>query len=222
MNTYFVIIPIFNEQKHIKKCLENIRKYWKNIIVVNDGSTDKTKEILHSFHSIHTIHLSKNYGKGYAMRVGAEAAWKLKADGIIFMDGDNQHNPIHIKTFVDALQKKKSDIIIGVRLLKTNIPLHRKLGNLVIAQIMKYLFNLTIPDIMCGFRAMTKKGYKRIAWKTNGYGVETEMLTILGRKKLSYQQVVVDTIYHDRYKGFSVGDGILILTKLLFWKMRSL
>jgi glycosyltransferase involved in cell wall biosynthesis len=143
------------------------------------------------------------------MLEGAKHAWKLKADGIIFMDGDNQHNPFHIAEFVKHL-KKGEDIIIGVRLLKTNIPLHRKMGNMLIAFIMKYLFSLDITDIMCGFRAFSKKGFRRIRWKAQHYDVETEMLP--------FHTLVVDTIYYDRYKGFSLKDGAKILLKLPYWK----
>lgn len=222
MEKYFVVIPVFNEEKHIKKCIDHVKKYWKHIIVVNDGSTDATKKILNSISSIHVLHLPKNQGKGQAMLEGAKYAWKQKAKGVVFMDGDNQHNPIHIQAFVKELRKTGSHIIIGIRLLRTNIPFHRKIGNLFIAGVMKHLFSLTIPDIMCGFRAMTKKGFSQIKWESKGYGVETEMLTIIGRKKIPYKQVVVDTIYHDRYKGFSVIDGVFILTKLLYWKLRKL
>lgn len=217
MNKYFVVIPVYNEQKHIERCLKQIQSCWRQIIVVDDGSTDRTPVILKRFRSVKVVTLSQNSGKGAAMLAGAKLAWKLKAKGVIFMDGDNQHNPKHIKEFIRILEKG-AHIVIGIRLLRTNIPTHRKLGNKLIAFAMQRMFYLKIPDIMCGFRAMTKKGFEQVKWSTSGYGVETEMLTKIGNKRLKYSTLVVDTIYHDRYKGFSMKDGIKILVKLPIWK----
>lgn len=221
MSKYFVVIPVFNEQRNIRRCLMNIKKHWKHIIVVNDGSTDNTASILQRFRSVHTLHLPSNQGKGSAMLAGAQYAWKKKAKGIIFMDGDNQHNPVHIKEFVRLLKQQKH-IVIGVRLLKTQIPMHRKIGNHIIAFIMKYMFSLSISDIMCGFRAVTRKGFRQLRWSSNGYGVETEMLTIIGKKKIPFHTLIVDTIYHDKYKGFSLKDGIKILLQLPYWKWKRI
>lgn len=220
MSTYFVVIPVFNEQRNIRRCIINIKKHWKHIIVVNDGSTDATATILKRFRSVHVLHLPTNQGKGSAMLAGAMYAWKKNAKGIIFMDGDNQHNPIHIKEFIRLL-KQKAHIVIGVRLLKTNIPIHRKIGNRLMAFIMQYMFSLSIPDIMCGYRALSKKGFQQLRWSSKGYGVETEMLTIIGKKNIPFRTRVVDTIYHDKYKGFSLKDGIKILLHLPYWKWKT-
>lgn len=220
MNKYYVIVPVFNEQKHIKKFLVKLKKYTKNIIVVNDGSSDKTKEILDTEKSLTVINLDKNQGKGAAMKVGAKTAWKLNANGIIFMDGDNQHDARHLPEFIDLLNKSK-DIIIGVRVLKGHIPLVRRIGNEIFILLMKRLFNTQIPDILCGFRAFSKKGYSKIVWKSEDYGVEAEVVTLIGKKNLKYSTLVVDTIYHDRYKGFSVTDGLKILLRLPYWKFRK-
>jgi glycosyltransferase involved in cell wall biosynthesis len=217
MSEYFVVIPVFNEQKNIRRCLKHTQKFWKHIIVVNDGSTDRTSEILQKFRSVHTVDLQKNQGKGAAMLAGAKKAWSLKADGIVFMDGDLQHNPVHIKEFVRLL-KSGCEIVIGERLLKANIPLHRKLGNLVISSGMRLLFGLQMRDIMCGFRGMTKKGFKKIEWSSKGYGVEVEMLVHAARKKVSFTTYIVDTIYHDKYKGFSIRDGLKIMLKIPYWR----
>lgn len=221
MRKYFVIVPAYNEAKNIRRCINHILKFSKYVIVVNDGSSDKTGEILDSIPEIHVIHLPQNSGKGHAMRVGAEAAWGFGASGIIFMDGDNQHDPRHISQFTKLLDTY-NDIVIGIRILKTSIPLPRKIGNLVMVGLMKKLFYVDLPDMMCGYRAFTKKGYNDIKWSSNRYGVEIEMLTELGRKNLPFKTVIVDTIYHDRYKGFSILDGVKILLQIPGWYMRKL
>lgn len=221
MAKYFVIVPVFNEAKRLRKCLNRILEYHKDIIVVNDGSTDNTMEILKDFSQINIINLPKNSGKGLAMKRGATLAWKLGAQGIIFMDGDNQHDPKHIAEFTSQL-RKRADIVIGVRVLRTKIPYYRKLGNFVMAVIMRGLFSVRMTDMMCGYRAFSKKGYKDVLWRSNGYEVETEVVAKIGDKNLPYRTVVVDTIYHDKYKGFSVFDGLRILAKIPSWKMNKI
>lgn len=221
MTKYFVVIPVFNEAKRIRKCLNRILEFHDDIIVVNDGSTDNTSEVLKDFPSISVLDLSKNSGKGFAMKKGAKLAWKLGAKGIIYMDGDNQHDPKHISEFAKLLDKKK-DIVVGVRILKTEIPFHRKLGNIVMAYTMQKLFSVKITDMMCGYRAFSKRGYHSVIWESNGYGVETEVVAKIGAKNLKYETVIVDTIYHDKYKGFSVLDGVKILAKIPGWKLKNI
>ncbi|KKU44708.1 MAG: Glycosyl transferase family 2 [Microgenomates group bacterium GW2011_GWA2_46_7] len=221
MAKFYVIIPAYNEARHIRRCVDHVLQYTKNIIVVNDGSTDSTGEIIDSIEKIEVIHAKRNMGKGYAMKIGAELAWKMGAQGIVFMDADNQHHPKHIPEFFNGM-KHGSDIVIGVRLLKTAIPLYRKIGNLMMASIMRSIFNVKIPDMMCGYRAFTKKGYKKIKWTSPNYGVETETLTIIGRKRLPFETVVVDTIYWDKYKGFSIWDGLKIIRQLPYFWARPL
>lgn len=218
---YWVIVPVYNEAKHIKSLTRTLQKYTKNIIIVNDGSTDKTLEIVKKIPKISIVNLKRNSGKGSAMKAGAKYAWKLGAEGIIFIDGDNQHNPKHIPKFFNLL-KSEEDIIIGVRILKTDIPYFRKFGNSLVLILTRILFKVDIPDLLCGFRAFSKKGYRNILWKSNNYGVETEMITLIGRKKLKFKTIVVDTIYLEKYKGFSIKDGLGVLLKLPYWKFRKI
>lgn len=220
-NKYFAVVPVYNEEKNIKSFLNKLNKQCKNIIVVNDGSTDNTLEIVKKIKYIHLINLKRNSGKGFAMKMGANLAWKMKADAVIFMDGDNQHNPKHLPKFFEYLNKP-TDIVIGIRKVKANIPFIRRIGNNIFMTIMYVLFDIRITDILCGFRAVSKRGYRSLEWESNDYGVETEMLTIIGRKRLDFKTVVVDTIYLDKYKGFSAKNGLEILLKIPKWKFRKI
>lgn len=228
MGNVFVIVPAFNEEKTIKDCVERIQKYHKKIIVVDDGSKDGTVAIVKELTGsriksgmiLELIILNKNRGKGFAMRTGAEYAWKHGASAIIFMDADNQHDPKHIASFVDHLNKK-NDIILGIRVLRAHIPFYRKLGSDLMSFLMRHLFGIDLPDMICGFRAFTEKGYESIKWKSNGYGVEIETLARIGKNKLPFKTVVVDTIYHDKYKGFSILDGIKLLFQIPRWRYFS-
>ncbi len=221
MKKHYIIVPVFNEQKNIKIFLVKLKKYSDNIIVVNDGSTDHTKKILEKISGIRLINLKKNNGKGMAMKKGAQIAWRLKATAIVFMDGDNQHEPKYLPKFYNLLEKGE-DIVIGIRVIKANIPLIRRWGNTFGQFLMELFFKVRINDLLCGFRALSYRGYKKVIWTSKDYGVETEMLTLIGRKKIPYKTLVVDTIYLDKYKGFSIIDGIKILFRFPYWRFRKL
>ena len=220
-NNYYVVVPVYNEEKNIVSFLKKLKKYSSNIIVVNDGSIDKTAELVKEITFVKLINLKKNRGKGIAMKIGAKHAWRLNAKGVIFMDGDNQHDPKHIQEFINLLENS-TDIIIGVRVIKAQIPFARRFGNNVFMHLIKIMFDIDIPDILCGYRAFTKKGLKNVMWESAGYGVETEMLTTIGRKRIPFKTVIVDTIYLDKYKGFSILGGLKILFKLPYWRFKKL
>ena len=219
-NLYYVVVPVYNEEKNIVSFLKKLKNYSSNIIVVNDGSSDKTAELVREIPLVELVNLKRNQGKGIAMKTGAKYAWKLNAKGVIFMDGDNQHDPKHIQEFIDLLENS-TDIIIGVRVIKAQIPFARRFGNNIFMHLMKLMFNIDIPDILCGYRAFTKKGLKNIMWESAGYGVETEMLTLIGRKRIPFKTVIIDTIYLDKYKGFSILGGLKILFKLPYWRFNK-
>ena len=144
----FAVVPAFNEEKNIKKVILSLLKKTSNIIIINDGSTDKTKEIINNLSSsnkIKIIHIKKNIGKGAAIRKGALLAWKLGADGIVFIDADNQHDIKHFTDFVEYL-KKREDIIIGVRIMKAK---------------MVFLFILMNKGVSGGWSVMLKKYLKQ-------------------------------------------------------------
>ncbi len=218
---YYTIVPVYNEERHIRQVLRKLQKYTRNIIVVNDGSYDRTAQIVMQFPQVTLVNLKINQGKGAAMHAGARKAWRLGADGIIFLDGDNQHNPAHLPKFHQALDNNE-DIIIGVRVVKAKIPIHRKLGNQLGAIFMKTLFQIDLKDILCGYRALSKVGYRNVFWTSTDYGVESEMLALIGRKKLRFKTIKVSTIYIDKYKGFSIPEGIRILAKYPYWRVRKI
>ena len=91
----FIVIPAFNEEKNIGKVLKEVSKTKYPIIVVDDGSTDKTFKVLQKFQipnsKFQILRHRVNLGKGAAMKTGAEAAFALGADGVVFMDSDGQH-----------------------------------------------------------------------------------------------------------------------------------
>ncbi len=205
----FVIVPVFNEDKKIVNTIREIKKYAKNIIVVNDGSTDKTSLVLKKINNIVLIDYLVNKGKGYAMRVGAEKAWDLGAEAVIFIDGDGQHNPKHINSFTTKLKNK--DLVIGIRHLKGEMPILRRIGNTTMFSLVNLLFGVHIKDLLCGFRAMKKSVYNDLVWSDDRYGVEAEMTCLAGNNSISFDTVEVETVYLNKKHGLQPVDGIKIM-----------
>jgi glycosyltransferase involved in cell wall biosynthesis len=93
----WIIIPGYNEEKYLKKVFDKVRKHTANIIFVDDGSSDKTSAIAKKY-TRHVLRHMTNLGKGAALKTGCEYAFKkIKADRVIFLDSDDQHDPKYIQ-----------------------------------------------------------------------------------------------------------------------------
>lgn len=213
----WVVIPGYNEQKYIGKVLAKTKKYTKNIIFVDDGSQDKTAEIAAEY-TKHVLSHPINFGKGAAMKTGCEYAFSvLKAKAVIFMDADDQHNPAELHLFVDEF-KKGYDVVFGVRQLNKHMPLARRFGNAFHSILIWLLFGDYIADIPSGFKAFTKRAYRRIIWHTTDYAVETEIATRVAKAKIPHKGVIIETIYHDLDRGMTILDILKLTTQIIGWK----
>lgn len=212
----FVIIPAHNEQKHISKVLNKIKRYARNIILVDDGSKDKTFELAKKQDVVVLRHII-NLGKGAALKTGCEYALRRGAKRLIFIDADGQHRPEDIPRFLKSLDD--TDIVFGSRSLNRRMPFVLKFGNWFINKMNKLLFRIELKDTQSGYRAMTAKAYKKIRWKSTAYSVESEIVANTGRKRLKYKEITIKTIYSDKYKGTTIGDGIKIVLNMFWWKL---
>ena len=222
-----IIIPVYNESLFIKPFLnklfkEKSLKLIRNIIIVNDGSTDNTAKIIDQFkrknNKIIVHQYSVNKGKGYAMRAGLNTAKNLKADAVIFMDGDQQHHPKHLSKFIKYINQY--DMVFGYRNLTKTAPYFRKLGNKIVRYLFHTLFNINRYDVLCGFMAMKKQVFNKIKWESNDYGVEIEISAIVGKKRIVFKEILVDTVYLDIKKGVTLTKAFFISLKIPYWYLK--
>lgn len=219
---YRIIIPIFNEEKYIRKLLDTFpEKHRSSIILIDDGSSDNTKKIIQNEYPFITyIRHDVNLGKGKSMETGAKKAMRDQSDILIFMDGDLQHKPSDIDRFLEVFQQRPEvEIVFGARKIGTNMKLVPFLGNKHLTIVTNLLFRYFLNDTQCGFRAIRSHAFEKLQWKSHGYSVETEMIIHAAKHKLQYKEIPIDTIYLDHYKGTGILDGIIITLKLLFWKI---
>ena len=215
-NKVWVIIPAHNEEKHVEKVIKEAKRFANNILVVDDGSKDKTSVIAENSGAFVLNHIV-NLGKGAALKTGCEYAIKEGAEKIVALDADGQHDPKEIPKFVKALDK--ADIVFGYRRLNKSMPLVFRYGNWFIFFMTKLLFGLKIVDTQCGYRAFRSEVYNKIKWNSNDYSMESEMIANTGKTHLKYGQIPIETIYSDTYKGTTVLDGIRIVLNMVWWKI---
>ncbi len=215
-----VVVPVYNEEERAVKVIKEILGTINfGVIVVDDGSSDnslqrikgafkKNKRIMVCSHLI-------NLGKGAAMKTGAQVAWKMGAEAVIFIDADGQHNPKYLPEFI----KKLNDypLVFGYRVLDKNAPWIRRTGNKIAGWFIGNLFKIKRKDLLCGFMAIRKDVYKKVRWQSCRYGVETEIATKVGKNKLPFSELKIDTIYIDKYKGMTLFDSFKIFLKIPGW-----
>lgn len=120
---FCVIVPTYNNHKTLKRVLDSVLEYTSNVIVVNDGSTDSTFEIVKGYQNVAQVHHPKNVGKGMALRNGFKKAIELNYDYAITIDSDGQHFASDIPLFVQEIKTNGEALLIGSRNMTTeNVP----------------------------------------------------------------------------------------------------
>lgn len=218
-----IIVPAFNEEKNILAVLKEINNldFDKKIIVVDDGSLDDTFNVVKkNFENVIILRHSINLGKGAALKTGCIVAMQLGSDLIATIDADNQHPPNILPKIVDLLTRDNLDVVIGARDANESMPLVSRLGNIFLSRATNYLFGTNISDTQSGLKVFKTSVYDKINWSANDYFVETEMVANIGKNKLKYGELKIDTVYNDVYKGTTFFDGIKIFFKIIKQKLK--
>lgn len=158
-----VIIPAYNEEDTIKKAIEAVKPYCKNVIVVNDGSKDKTGEIAKMNDAIVVEH-KLNMGLGQSLKDGIIHSLSINSEIIVNFDADLQYKAEDIPDLVYYVIHEKYDLIMGSRFAGTieKMSLFKKIGNRLYSRLLRYLTKVGISDGQTGFRAFTKDFAEKI------------------------------------------------------------
>jgi len=188
------VIAAYQEEKRIGNVIKETKKYVDKVIVIDDGSTDKTAEVAKKS-GADVISYELNRGKGYATKLGLVKAISLKPQIIILLDADGQHNPNYIPSFIDAI-KNGADYVYGKRSFK-NYPINRKIGNWSLIILTNLLCPTKIRDIEGGYRAFTYEVAKKLNLKSERYELEMDFAYEAWRNKLkiSYVEIKVPMYY---------------------------
>lgn len=176
-----VIIPTYNNAATIAGVIRNVQQYTTNIIVVNDGSTDATKQLLATIPEINTINYEPNRGKGWALRTGFKKAIELGYEFALTIDSDGQHFASDLPVFIKKLQEEGPALIMGARNMSTaeNVPGKSSFGNKFSNFWYKVETGITLPDTQTGYRLYPLQPISKMKFFTRKYEFEIEVIVRL-------------------------------------------
>lgn len=229
---FCVIVPTYNNQKTLKKVLDSILDFTTNIIIVNDGSTDSTSEILKSYSQVTQIHHPKNLGKGRALRNGFRKALEIGFEYAITIDSDGQHFAADIPVFLKAIQDEPNALLIGSRnMTQENVPKKSSFGNKFSNFWFKFETGIKLDDTQSGFRLYPLRLLPK-RFFTNKFEFEIEVIVRAAWKGIVVKNIPIQVLYdpaervsHFRpfqdFTRISILNTVLVTNALLYIKPRD-
>ncbi len=225
-----VVIPTYNNATTLCQVITDVQRYTDSIIVVNDGSTDNTADLLSNIPSIKIIDYKRNQGKGYALKLGLEKAYDLGYRYAITIDSDGQHYADDIPTFLDCIEKKPDSLLIGARnLVADNMPSKNTFANKFSNFWYKVETGHTLADTQSGYRLYPLHKLQNIHFITRRYEFEVEIIVRAAWRGINVENVPIKVYYApagDRVSHFrplqdftriSILNTVLVLYALLFY-----
>jgi polyprenyl-phospho-N-acetylgalactosaminyl synthase len=214
----YVIVPVYNEEEEILDVLNDLKRYFKNILVVNDGSTDSTSDIL-ELSNVDTLSHLINLGAGAAISSGFEAIKRKKnIKAVITFDADGQHSAEDANDFAHEIISCSEDVIFGSRFIahSKNIPLIKKIILSIITFITNVITKVKLTDAHNGMNAFKTSCLEKILINIDGFGFATQIVNSVGKNSLSFKEMPTNIKYTDYSikKGQRILGGLLILEDL--------
>lgn len=226
--TLSVIIPVYNEEKTVKQLIKSVlaEKTPKEVIVVDDGSKDQTRQILAKISSqktkVRVILHEKNKGKGAAVRTGINAA---KGEALIIQDADLEYDPIYYQKLLNQISSKQAKVVYGSRLKelkfkvvgkdRTLLPLHYVM-NRFLSSLTNVLYGCRLTDMETCYKMLTKEVYQQLELVSDRFDIEPEITAKILKKGYQIAEVPITTKPRD-YK-----QGKKIKAKDAFYAIRTL
>lgn len=223
MRTVSIIIPVYNEQNTIVEIIKRVkeadtRKLEKEIIVINDGSKDNSRNILRAIKGITLVEHEINKGKGSAIRTGLKYA---KGDIFIIQDADLELNPAEYPTLLDPILKNEAKVVYGSRYLHNKyVNWLSMLANVAVTQTANMLYGLNITDEATGYKIFTREVLNNITLTCKRFEFCPEFTAKVAKKGYCIKEVPVSYNYRKPDEGKKVGwiDGFEALWTLIKYK----
>jgi glycosyltransferase involved in cell wall biosynthesis len=194
-DTVLAIIPACSEERFIGEVVRRVLEYVGKVIVIDDGSPDKTAIVAEAA-GAQVIRHPVNRGKGAAIKSGLKHASASEAQFFLFLDGDGQHDPADIPVFLRAMNESGADFIVGNRM--TNLaamPVIRRLTNKFMSWQIGAICKVSLPDSQCGFRLVRRELLQILNAPSEHFEFETESLILAARHGFRVESVPIRTIY---------------------------
>jgi glycosyltransferase involved in cell wall biosynthesis len=229
-----VLLPTYNNAGTLADVLTKVLHYTAQVLVVNDGSTDDTEQILKSFPQVHQVNYTLNKGKGMALWLGFKEAARLGYDYVITMDSDGQHYAEDLIVFLRQLDEIPGALMIGARNMdQENVPGKSSFGNRFSNFWYWVNTGISLPDTQSGYRLYPLSKLAKKRYITRKYEFEIEVIVRAAWSGIPVIQVPVSVYYpkpEDRVSHFrpfkdftriSILNTVLVLIALLWVKPRG-
>lgn len=191
-----VLIPAYNEERNIALVAGQVRDLGFHVVIVDDGSKDRTVENARKLGGVDVLTSSVNQGKGAVLRRGFDWFLNTKYPALVMMDADGQHDPQELDSFLAALNRQGMDFVVGNRMDQpTGMPLVRRVTNRFLSWIISSVAGQKIPDSQCGYRALKRAVLEKVSLKTTRFEIESEMLLEAARKGFAIGSVPIRSVY---------------------------
>jgi len=221
-----ILIPVYNEKDTILDIISQVQKAWKDaeIIVIDDGSDDGTKELLTKTkgNKLKVLFHQKNQGKGAALRSALSHA---SGDITIIQDADLEYDPMDYKALISPIEKGKAEVVYGSRFLgpHRNLLFWHMVANKFINLIANVLYNSTLSDLESCYKAFKTDLLKSISWKANRFDFETEITAKILKRGIYIYEVPISYAGRDYSQGKKIKakDGYHAIWSLLVNRFRN-
>ncbi len=210
------IIPAYNEEVALGSIILRTLQYVDEVIIVNDGSDDKTVDVA-KLAGAEIINHATNLGKGEALKSGFSAIGD--ADVVVTIDADGQHNPDEIPSLIKPIIEDGADLVNGSRYIngpEENTPAYRRVGQQVLDNATNISAGIKVTDSQSGFRAFSPAACKVFRFYDTGFGIESEMLVDVAEAGLKIVEVPITVRYDvDGSTKNPVTHGVGVLLKII-------
>lgn len=217
----WIIIPAYNEENIIKDVLEELLSRGFKLVVIDDGSTDNTYNVVQTIIQNnpgkgYLYHHPINRGLGATLKTGIEVCLEKNADIMVTFDADGQHNPDDILPVCQPVIDGKADVVIGTRDFN-DMPSVKRISNQLMNLITCLFYGARVKDSQSGLRAFNKKAAVALDIESREYGISSEIIREINQKELHMDEVPIETIYTDYAlaKGTNLKVGLKILVRMI-------
>ncbi len=211
------VIPCFNEKQNLLQTVLKTYEHIENIIVVDDGSTDNSTEVIKNMNYVKILKHKTNLGKGAALVTGLSFAAANGFDYAICLDADMQHDPDCIPDFIEQMKLNKCDLVIGNRLNNLHkMPIQRRVSNFLTSCLLTVKTGVKILDSQSGYRFVALRNIDKILPKFSGFEAESEMLVKAAENNFKICFTNIPTIYNNNKSKMKSFEAIIGFIKVLF------
>ena len=229
-----IIVPVYNEEKTISKILDKLSKVnlkiKKEIIIVDDGSKDRSKELIEGYIENKKRNKTEDYrfipkenrGKGSAIKEGIKSA---TGDIITIQDADLEYNPEDYKKLIKPIIQNKAEVVYGSRFLKEHKPMYKTyfLGNKLLTLLTKILYNSEITDMETCYKVFRSDIIKNIKIKANRFDFEPEVTARILKQGIKIKEIPISYSPRSIEEGKKINwkDGLQAIWTLIYWRFRD-